>query len=203
MPKPSISLRGIALRIESRGENFRSIFILSPEVGSIHSLQRISVRKNPTSRIDLFDEGDFLLQTESDPHSGFISDFELKKRRTELSHSYAAFRAASEFARILSLNAAHTENQEEVFSLVRRGLNAWESGIAPQATLFKCLYLYCRNEGYPIKEEWIARLSPQSHEAATQIISQPLADIKVEPSRIDDSLHQLLAYFRHQTHIRV
>ena len=203
MPKQSISCTGIVLRIEPRGENFRSVFILSPEVGSVHSLQRVSARKNPTQQIDLFDEGSFTLQTEGDPHSGFISDFDLKRKRQSLPHSYAAFRAASEFARILSLNAAHTENQEIIYSLARRGLDAWETGIEPQATLFKCLYLYCRDEGYPIKEDWIARLSQSSRKTVTSILNTPLAELRIEDDNIEEALRNLLAYFEHQTHIRV
>jgi len=203
MPKRVISFRGIVLRIEPQGENYRSVHTLSPDVGTTRSLQRLSSRKTTANQIDLFDEGRFSLQTDSNPHTGFITEFELQHRRTQLSKHYESLCSASEFARILSLNSAHLENQSEVFSLFKRALDAWEKGHAPQATLFKCLYLYCRDEGYPIKEEWITRLSQHDRKIATELINTPLANISIAALEMTELLTRLTDYYRNQTHIRV
>ena len=200
MPKPQLATSAIVLGKEPRGEAFIGYRLLCPENGYLLGLRRARSKLGTETLIDLFDEGDFVIEIKPGEHSGFIKDFTLARRRDALAGNYPALACASEFARILAANPAHPENAGALREILVKGLDAWESGLPPKSTLLKCLYLYCRDEGYPAKEEWGQRWAPDQRRAIAAVLGSPLDQIAKDEPFLNEAVASLQDYIRNSTH---
>lgn len=203
MPTPEIATHAIALGHEPRGETYIAYRLLSSERGALTGLVRRSSKANAQPNIDLFDEGEFRIEIKPGSFSGFIKDAQIQRKRPLLARNYEAFEAAARLAKIILANPAHDENLIEIFELLNKGLDAWETRSNPHATYLKCLYLYCRQEGYPIKEEWAKRLPPAEKSFVAQALNRPLHELAPEAEPLKSAINSLEHYIRHHTHIRL
>ena len=203
MPTPEIATHAIALGHELRGENYIAYRLLSLERGTVIGLVRRSKKPNTQSNIDLFDEGEFRIELKPGSFSGFIKDAQVERKRTLLARNYESFKAASRLANIIVANPAHDENLVGIFDLLSKGLDAWESESNPHATYLKCLYLYCRHEGYPVKEEWAQQLPAGEKTFISQVLNLPLSELNEEKEALKQAIDSLELYIRHHTHIRL
>ena len=203
MPTPEIATHAIALGHEPRGETYTAYRLLSIERGTVTGLIRRSKKPNAQLNIDLFDEGEFRIDLKPGSFSGFIKDVQIERKRTQLARNYDAFKAAARFANLIVSNPAHDENIIGIFELLNKGLNAWENNSNPHATYFKCLYLYCRQEGYPVKEEWAQRLPKKEKPFVAQVLNRPLEEQVEEAELLKRTIDSLEFYTRHRTHIRL
>ncbi|MFL3659130.1 MAG: hypothetical protein ACJ07L_13905 [Opitutales bacterium] len=203
MPTPEIVTHAIALGHEPRGETYTAYRLLSIERGTVTGLIRRSKKPNAQLNIDLFDEGEFRIDLKPGSFSGFIKDAQIERKRTQLARNYDAFKAAARFANLIVSNPAYDENIIGIFELLNKGLNAWENNSNPHATYFKCLYLYCRQEGYPVKEEWAQRLPKKEKPFVAQVLNRPLEEQVEEAELLKRTIDSLEFYTRHRTHIRL
>lgn len=201
MPAPLVSTQALALRKDSKGESYLSIRLLSPQLGCLDGLTRKSSKPSAAHQVDLFDEGEFVMELKPNAHSGFIKEVTITRSRKEIAKNYNALAAASEIAKLIVSNPTHQENAAEVYDLLAKSLNAWERGASPKATLLKSMYLYCKDEGYPIKEEWRMRLPRKQRDTVDYILATPLDDIEIDESKLDSALDGVRKYMSRHTHL--
>jgi len=200
MPSPEFLTRGIILGSEPRGEKFVNHSLLTTDQGIVNLLARRSKKPGRQVAIDLFDEGEFRFERKPDSRSAFLREAQILRKHAQIARSYKAFKAAARLARLIRANPIPIENQEQIYSLLTRGLVAWETNKDPDAALLKCLYLYCRYEGYPIKEEWAMKLPDDEYNRLAKILNQPLESHQHDN---DDLIASLETYLERYTHIHL
>ena len=177
--------------------------LLTTNQGILNLLARRSNKPGKQVAIDLFDEGDFRFERKPESQSAFLKEVQILRKHDKIAHNYDAFKASARLARLIRANPIPIENQDQIYDLLKRGLEAWESGKDPDAALLKCLYLYCRYEGYPIKEEWAMRLPNEEYSRLAQILNQPLGTAQSRTSKNNDLISSLEQYLDRHTHIRI
>ncbi len=202
MAAPILATRAIVLRTHLSGETFQQIQLLSPDIGIVRCMRRVPRGKKAETQIDLFDEADIHVELKENEYSGFLKGFELAFKRSGIGASYETLAAASRLSRLLLENPIQEDSFQEMFDLAKKALNAFNDGKPPDATLLKTVFLYCRNEGYPVIEEWLQNLNPSMREKIVSIVSAPL--LKMKRSAQDQSLavESLASYLRSHTDIR-
>ena len=200
MPSPEFLAQGIILGSAPSGEKFVAHSLLTTDQGIINLLARRSNKPGRQVAIDLFDEGEFQFERKPDSRSAFLKEAQILRKHAQIARSYKAFQAAARLARLIRANPIPIENQEQIYGLLKRGLEAWETNKDPDAVLLKCLYLYCRYEGYPIKEDWAMRLPSNEYSRLAKILNQPLESSQNDN---DDLIASLEKYLKHHTHIHL
>jgi len=203
MASPEISTQALSLGSEPRGDRFIAHRLYTRAQGPLVLLSRQSSKPDKRISVDLFDEGEFRFELKPGSHTGFLKEARVTRKRIGLSQRYQAFEAASRLANIVLANPVPDESIEDLFDLLTKGLDSWESGMNPQATYLKCLYVYCRKEGCPVKEEWAARLPPAARSFAAKILNQPLHHLESDSTAMRNVVDSLETYIQHHTHIRI
>ncbi len=203
MPAPEVVTHAIALGSEPRGDAYIAHRLLSSERGNIIALVRRSTKPGKQPLIDLFDEGEFRIEMKPSSVSGFIKDAQIARKRLDIAKHFPSFEAAARLAKIINANPAHDENLEGIFDLLTKGLDAWETSRKPQATFLKCLYLYCRQEGYPVKEQWANQLPADEARVVAHVLNSPLPDVEENDPMLKRGIDSLEQFIRHHTHIRL
>jgi recombinational DNA repair protein (RecF pathway) len=162
---------GLVLRVEEKGERFRSLAFFSRSQGLFHPLWRKS-RRSPGT--DLFDTIRARFHAGKQGGVRFFSDYELLARRDGIGKGYDRLRCASRFAEILRRNARHVSDPVSVFELAETFFDAVNRGIELPVSYLKALYALARNEGYPVREDWAAGLEAAGKDALGQILRNPL-----------------------------
>ena len=155
-----LSTEGFVLDRQETGESYRRYQVLSREHGLLLCLKRQAVKRAPRSQPDLFDLAVLELEQPARSKSWFIREYRLLKRHSAIGGNYGALRYASEFSRILVKNLEHAESFAGIYRLCVRAFESWEAGVRPEVVFFKCLYVFAREEGYAVKQQWRASLSP-------------------------------------------
>lgn len=203
MASPEFSTHAISLGSQLRGDNYFAHRLYSKHQGPLTVLVRRSNKPDKQIAIDLFDEGEFRFELKPGSYAGFLKDAQITRKRRKLAERYEAFEMASRLANVMLSNPVSGESIDDSFELLTKGLDSWESGMNPQATYLKCLYLYCRQEGYPVKEEWAAQL-PETERAVTiNALNRPLRNMQVVASELKNAIQSLELYMEHHTHIRI
>jgi len=203
MRSPEFLARGIILGSSPSGEKFIAHTLLTNDQGIINLLARRTTKPGKQVPIDLFDEGDFRFERKPESRTGFLKEAQIIRKRDKIASSHRAFQAAARMARLIRANPVPIESQDQIYNLLKRGLQAWESQNNPEAALLKCLYLYCRYEGYPVKEEWAMRLPNAEYSQLAQILNQPLqASMSKSPGH-ETLISSLEEYLQRFTHIRL
>ena len=203
MPGKLLSTEGYVLDRQETGESYRRYQILSSEHGLLLCLKRQAVKRAPRSQPDLFDLAALELEQPSRSKSWFIREYRLLKRHTSIGGNYEALRYASEFSRILVKNLEHIESFSGIYSLCARAFESWEAGVRPDVVFFKCLYVFTREEGYAVKQQWRVSLNPANEEAVTSILNQPVETQEYEPEKVEELIKYLKLWLAGYTDILV
>lgn len=199
----TVQVTGIILRHEPSGEQFEHLSLFSPEKGAVSCLMR-RPKRNPTKTLpDLFDTVEIQLEQKNDGGFGFVKEYQILQRRTALGKSFTALEKACEFSSILSKNLSHATEVGTTFALFQKALDAWERRIQPEATFFKTLYLFARQEGYPLKHDWFEKMDHLERTEITSIINFPLEEQSLEAKKINGWIDKLKFYIEHHTDIRI
>ncbi len=195
----------IVLKLTPSGEKFTQIKLLSPDRGLLSVLKRNRVKANGYS-IDLFDQGEAHLDFKAgeSANHGFLTDFSVSKKRIGLGKSYPALQAASWLSGLLLANPLHEDELgEETYHLTARALDSLSDAAPPQAVLLKTLYVFARDEGYPVLADWAHNLKPALASRVTTIINTPLKEITLSKEDQQSAFASLARYVEHNTHIRL
>jgi hypothetical protein len=196
---PGLTLTTEAFVIEKRppADAFQTFGLFSPEHGNLLALQRIP-RKPSASHVspDLFDEIYALLESSNQGRSWFVREARILNRRASIGKSYDSLRFASALVSVISRNAVHEESRPQVGLLLRTALDAFGAADRPDIVHLKSLYLFARDEGYPVKQEWLPSLHASDRRVATAVLTLKLKDqdsTAGDVSRIRRSLEDYLA----------
>jgi len=195
---PGQTLTTEAFVIEKRPptDSFQGFTLFSPEHGNLRVLQRVPRRPAPTHTApDLFDDVAVMLESSNQGRTWFVKEVRIATRRAAIGRSYDALRFASALAALVGRNPVHEESREQVGLLLRTALDAFGTGVRPDVVHLKSLYLFARDEGYPVKQEWLPALDEAGQAAATAILNRPVGAQSETPetvTRLRRSLEQYL-----------
>lgn len=194
----------IVLKLTPTGEKFTQARILSPDLGLLSVLKRNQSKTNKFS-IDLFDQGEAHVDQKRGEsyNSGFLTDFVLTKKRTGLGKSYPALQAAAWISNLILSNPIHEVNQEDTFSLAQKAFDSLSDGMPPHSVLLKTLYVYARDEGYPVVEDWVRNLKTEFARKTTHVLNTPLTEISIGKDEQQASFESLALYLEINTHIHL
>jgi hypothetical protein len=195
---PGQTLTTEAFVIEKRPptDAFQGFTLFSPEHGNLRVLQRVPRRPSPNHTApDLFDDVAVMLESSNQGRTWFVREVKIATRRAGIGRSYDALRFASALAAVVGRNPVHEESREQVGLLLRNALDAFGTGVRPDVVHLKSLYLLARDEGYPVKQEWLPALEAADRAAAAAVLNRPLgaqAEAPATVARLRRSLEQYL-----------
>lgn len=197
MSAPTLATEFHVLDRALGSEGWSRLTVFSAIDGRLECLQRITSKPSAAAPpLDLFDHVRATLETRNQGRTWFVREAMPLRRRTGLGASYAALAHACRFARVLARTPIHDDSRAAVAALLDRALDAWETGTRPDAVYFKSLFLFARDEGFPVREEWIRHLAAGDRAASETILRQPAAEQTTgEPDvrRLSGALEDYLA----------
>lgn len=166
------------------GEKFWLITTLSAEEGASSCLIRQSTKKTGTVVPDLFDEAEITFERPKAGSDGprFAKEYALIARHTGISGDYAGLVYASRFATVLARNAFPPDARAAVFSVCRSAISAFSEKPRRDATYFKSLWMFARECGLPVREDWFESLSYEDRLCVSSVLRSPLDALDV-PAR--------------------
>jgi recombinational DNA repair protein (RecF pathway) len=203
MAGQSVQISGIILKKEASGEQFFKLTLLSPEQGSVLAMFRRPKRNSRTPSPDLFDEVELILEKKGDTGFGFVKELSIHHQRRALAKSFIALELACEWSSILSKNLPRETETESIYALFKRALDAWETRKHPEAIFFKCLFVYAKNEGYPVKHDWFEKLTHSERVQVAEILNTPVSELEIKPEICRKWIDALKHYVQHYTDILI
>jgi hypothetical protein len=133
--------------------------------GLFTALLRVPHRPKPDAAPapDLFDRLAFSLEHGRGSTGGpwFVREHRLLLRHTTIGRDYEPLAAASRLARVVTKNPGPEDSRAAIDALLTQAFAAFARPAArPDLVYFKSLYLLARDEGLPLKQEWLASLPP-------------------------------------------
>lgn len=215
MPGQPLTTVALVLgRHASTSDNFEQLTAFSEEHGVLLCLARLpkssataSTRRpsaaQAEARLDLFDEAELSLESSSQGRTWFIKEHRLLRRAAGLGRSYDALRAAAALAALVTRNPVPDESRTPIAALLRQSLASLETGARPDLVWLKALYLFLRDEGYPVKQHWWQQLPSADRDAAAQILNQPIAGQTPEPALVAQLTQRLETWLAGDTEVRL
>jgi len=203
---PGQTLTAEAFVIEKRppADAFQTFVLFSAEHGNLLALQRLP-RKPSGSHVapDLFDEVSAFLESSNQGRTWFVKEVRIVTRRSAIGRSYDALRFASALAAVVGRNPVHEESRESVARLLRTALDAFCEAERPDIVHLKGLYLFARDEGYPVKQEWLPSLAAADRRVATAVLGRRLGEHEAAPADVARIRASLEGYLGSSTEIIV
>jgi len=195
---PTLATEFLVLDRAAGSEGWIRLTVFAATEGRLVCMQRVTSKPSAAApMLDLFDHVRATLETRNQGRTWFVREALPLRRRTGLGASYAALTHACRFAGVLARTPIHEESREAVAALLTRALDAWEAGTRPDAVYLKSLFLLARDEGFPVREEWIRQL-PAGDRAMTELIlRQPAAGQTTDEAdtrRLTAALEDYLAH---------
>lgn len=183
-------------------DSFQSFTLFSAEHGSLLGLQRIGKKAIAGSvPLDLFDEVTLLLESSNQGQTWFVKEARLLTRPAGIGRSYDSLRFASDLAGLVARNQVETESRARVATLLRTAFSAFAAGHRPDIVYFKSLYVFARDEGYPLNQQWFPTLSDSDRSAVATLLNRPLAEQSAAPAVVTNLRTQLERYLTGHTDI--
>ena len=138
----------------------------SPGDGLLTALLRASRGQKPDAAPapDLFDRLALSLEHGRGSPSGgpwFVREHRLLVRHAAIGRDYEPLAAASRLARLVTQNPGPEDSRAAIDGLLAQAFAAFARPAArPDLVYFKSLYLLARDEGLPLKQEWVPSLPP-------------------------------------------
>ena len=177
MPGQTLTTEAFVIEKRPPTDSFQGFTLFSPEHGNLRVLQRVPRRPAPTHTApDLFDDVAVMLESSNQGRTWFVKEVRIATRRAAIGRSYDALRFASALAALVGRNPVHEESREQVGLLLRTALDAFGTGVRPDVVHLKSLYLFARDEGYPVKQEWLPSLGAADLAVAKGVLSRRLGE---------------------------
>jgi len=200
VPEDAEEDSGLILMVTEKGESFWSVAMLSKSRGLYHPLIR---RNRKGSRPDLFDTGHARISRPKQGELIFLSEYQPTRRRTGIAKSYERLTITSRFAEIIRKNAQHLPEPASVFALSEQFFNSIESEPAPKASYLKTLYLLAKNEGLPVREDWVSGLGQQGQRDLASILRKSLAEQPDDTVIFDHLMRSLEDWLVREAHFSI
>jgi hypothetical protein len=164
------SIRAVVLDRDATAGGFERLALLTEDQGLRNIMRRQSSKMDAGEKPDLFD----LCTVTCEARQGracFLREYALERRHGNLGRRYDALESASAWARLILANAPDMDDTSPLFALTLQALEAWERGAMPKLILLKALFVFARNEGLPVREEWLRSLPEKVREQAACAIN--------------------------------
>ncbi|MBO7521047.1 MAG: hypothetical protein J6T16_02275 [Opitutales bacterium] len=194
------NITGIVLDKTLRGESGVLFAVFSAELGLCRLYKRVSQKK--TAQLpDFFDV--ISAEAEKSKTGGmyFLRDFEILASHSRIAESYEAFLDAAEIAKCALKNSAYLESFDSMRRRLLAAFSAINSGADPACVRIKFMYVFARDEGYPIKEDFAAGLGAEEFSALKKILSTPAAELGGGVAQSGLLLEKMLSWIAAQTDI--
>lgn len=202
MPGRTLQTDAFVLLKRPPADSFQTFTVFSAEHGALLILQRVSKKNSSASvPLDLFDEVSLLLESSNQGQTWFVKEARFQTRHPGIGRGYDALRFASLFAGLIARNPVHEESRAAVARLLRTAFTAFETADRPDIVFFKSLYLFARDEGYPVKQQWIATLTEADRSHAAALLNQPLAEQTAAAPEVARLQRRLEDYLRGHTEV--
>lgn len=202
MPGRNFTTDAVVLLKRPPADTFQTLTVFSAEYGALLALQRISKKSASTLiTLDLFDEATLLLESSNQGQTWFIKESRLLTRHDGIGRNYEALRHASGFTTLVARNNVPEESRPKVYALIRQVLTAFATSPRPDIAYFKGLYCFARDEGYPVKQEWIPSLSTPDRETVASLLNLPMAEQTAAATSVSRLQRRLEDYLRGHTEI--
>lgn len=202
MPAQSLQTEGFVLLKRPPSDAFQSFTLFSAEHGSLLVLQRIGKKSIAGSvPLDLFDEVTLLLESSNQGQTWFVKEARLITRPAGIGRSYDSLRFASDLAGLVARNQVEPESRARVATLLRTAFNAFAANARPDIVYFKSLYVFARDEGYPLNQQWFPTLSETDRGAVAALLNRPVAEQSAAPKVVENLHAQLERYLAGHTDI--
>lgn len=196
-----LSTEGYVLKREAVGEWFQRCRFFSREAGLLDCRKRMSNRSQSRIIPELFDHAHLELEQPQTGKVWFVREYRVLHRFDALAKGYNSLLYASEFSNILNRNLLYLESHRHIFQLLAEALKHWESSQRPEVTFFKSLFLFTRDEGYPVKEDWGAKLAGPQRRKARSLLRRPLNDQEVSQKDTELLIGSLKGWITQNTEI--
>jgi hypothetical protein len=207
LPALTLQTEAFVLTQQPPADVFQTCTLFSGRQGLLVALQRIGKKPSGKSAwLDLFDEAALILESSNQGHTWFVREARLIARATAVGRSYEALRTASALATLLLRNPVPEESRPAAADLLRSALAALGGEADPNLILFKSYYRFGRDEGYPLKEQWLASLSAEVRREAEHFLRTPAAEVEKSAenaAKISAQLGRLQDYLRGHTDILI
>lgn len=202
MAGPTLATTAFVVLKRPPAETFQPFSVFSAEQGNLSVLQRVSRKAAATSvALDLFDETALILEGAPQGQTWFVKETRLLQRHADIGRDYETLRFASALALLISRNAVPEESRAGIYSLLRQAFTAFGQTQRPDVVYFKSLYLFARDEGYPIKQEWFPTLPAADRAHVTALLGRPLAEQDAPLTEVARLTRRLENYLRGHTDI--
>ena len=189
------------LRRDLRGESSLYIEAFSGKLGLLCVIKRISSKKTSVLP-DIFDDIDAVLNSASGGGGlKFLGDFEILRRRTRIAANYEAFDDAACLADVALKNGRHVEDTSKFSIRLRKSFDAIDAGNPSAIVRLKFLYLFARDEGYPVKEDFFAGLSGVEKRLFAALVRTPSAELFELKAHSRGMLEKFLEWLERSTDI--
>lgn len=205
MPGPQLTTAAFILGRQATGsDNFEQLTAFSEEHGALLCLRRVSTKAaTGAPPLDLFDEAELALESASQGRTWFIKEHRHLRRYPGIGRSYDTLRAAAALASLVSRNPVPDESRTPIVALLRQSLAALETAARPDLVWLKALFIFLRDEGYPVKQQWWQQLGSTDRDAAAQILNHPIAGQTPDPILVAQLTQRLEAWVAGDTEIRL
>jgi hypothetical protein len=202
MPAQSLNTEAFVLLKRPPTDSFQGLVVFSAEHGVLQAQQRLAKKNSATSpALDLFDEAALLLESSNQGRTWFVKEAVLTTRHADLGRSYETLRFACALGALVARNPVQEESRRAVAALLRSALAAFATGGRPDIVWFKGLYVFARDEGYPLKQQWFPTLPAADRAAVAALLNQPLAAQAAEAALVAKLTQRLENYLRGHTEI--
>ncbi len=175
----NLSTEGYVLKREAVGESFQSCRFFSREEGLLDCRKKMSTQSQLRITPELFDHAYLELEQRHAGKIWFVREYRTLHRFDGLAKRYKSLLYACEFSNILDRNLLYLESYENIFQLLAGSLRHWESSQRPEVTFFKSLFLFIRDEGYPVREDWGIKLPNPQRQKVQSLLRRPLDDQEI------------------------
>lgn len=201
MPRCLLETQAIVLHKENSNDNFIGFDLFCPSSGKLRCLSRLTKKNLTNSHPDLFDLVTLQLSPAKQGDLLFLKDFQINRRHPGIAKNYSAFYHACQWTKILLLNLSHVDRPQPLFLLTEKALHAFELSINPESTYLKTLYLFNRQEGYPIKEHWLINLPNDLLNTALIALQSPLKLQNIPSNAVEELIDHLHTWITQYTEI--
>lgn len=205
MPGPTLQTEAFVLSKRPPAESFQTFTLFSADHGSLLALQRLPKKSSANHlALDLFDEIAVALESSNQGSTWFIKEVRLLNRPAAIGRSYETLRFASAFAALIARNPVHEDSRAAVATLLRTAFAAFAFSPLPEVVYFKSLYCFARDEGYPVKQQWLPTLPRELRDEADRLLYTALSDLEKPAAKnvlLETLLLRLREYLRGHTEI--
>ncbi len=178
MSGPALQTDAFVLVRRPPAESCQTLTVFCTTHGAFTILQRVPKKPSPSRLVlDLFDEAALMLESSAGGGPWFVREARLLARPAGIGRNYEALRQASALATLVARNPVPAESRARVATLLREAFAAFATDVPPAPVYFKSLWRFARDEGHPLREQWLPSLPPARRIEAEHLLHTPLAGL--------------------------